>query len=66
MCRVLVDQIEALAELNSIASCPCATVQRAKGTAESRGWLSDLLTRAVQDTDAASREMLVLGPAQGD
>jgi hypothetical protein len=92
MRRVLVDQIEALAELNRIVARhgrnfdivePIKTepaeppprrdvareaqregqreghvppLQRAKGAAESRGWLSGLLTRAAQDTDARSRE----------
>jgi hypothetical protein len=99
MRRVLVDQIEALAELNRIVSrhgrnldivepikvepaeppprrdvareahapplqreahAPplqhVPPLQKAKGAAESRGWLSNLLTRAGQDTDAPTRE----------
>jgi len=96
MRRVLVDQIEALAELNRIVArhgrnfdivepiktepaeppprrdvareaqrevqrevqwdAQAPPPRRAKGAAESRGWLSGLLTRAAQDTDARSRE----------
>src|SRR5262245_52539927 len=84
MRRVIVDQIEALAELNRIVArhgrnldivepieiepaeppprrdvareAHVPPVQRTKGAAEPRGWLSNLLTRAAQDTDASSRE----------
>jgi hypothetical protein len=84
MRRVLVDQIEALAELNRIVARhgphldivePIKTepaepplrrdvareahvppLQSARGAAESRGWLSNLLTRAARDTNAPPRE----------
>jgi hypothetical protein len=93
MRRVIIDQIEALAELNRIVArhgrnldiaeptkiepaeppprrdvarethAPPAQreshappAQRTKGAAEPRAWLSSLLNRAAQDTDAPSRE----------
>jgi hypothetical protein len=84
MRRVIIDQIEALAELNRIVARhgrnldiaepvkiePAAPplrrevarethappAQRTKGAAEPRAWLSDLLIRAAQDTDAPLRE----------
>jgi len=84
MRRVIIDQIEALAELNRIVArhgrnldiaepikiepaeppprrdvareTPAPPLQRTKGAAEPRAWLSDLLIRAAQDTDAPSRE----------
>jgi len=103
MRRVIVDQIEALAELNRIVARhgrnldvvepieiePAAPppprntarethmpppprdaaretnmppLQRTKGAAEPRGWLSGLLTRAAQDTNAPRREATVREP----
>jgi predicted RNA-binding protein Jag len=84
MRRVIVDQIEALAELNRIVARHGRTLdmvepieiepaeppprrdvarenhvpppQRTKGAAEPPGWLSGLLTRAAQDTNAPPRE----------
>src|SRR5215510_3177909 len=84
MRRVIVDQIEALAELNRIVArhgrnldivepieiepaepppprdtareAHMPPLQRTKGPAEPRGWLSGLLTRAAQDTNASPRE----------
>ena len=102
MRRVIVDQIEALAELNRIVARhgrnldivepieiePAAPPpprdaarethveahvpppQRTKGAAEPRGWLSGLLTRAAQDTNAppreATRRELPLDAARGE
>src|SRR5215510_11024446 len=93
MRRLIVDQIEALAELNRIVArhgrnldivepieiepaeppeppeppappprrdpareTHVPPLQRTKGAAEPRGWLSGLLTRAARDTDAPARE----------
>src|SRR5215510_13336588 len=90
MRRVIVDQVEALAELNRIVArhgrnldivepieieppeppeppappprrdaareTHVPPLQRTKGAAEPRGWLSGLLTRAAQDTNAPPRE----------
>src|SRR5215470_659548 len=83
MRRVVVDQIEALAELNRIVArhgrnldiveprmepaepppqrevvreAPVPPPQRPGGAAKLGGWISDLLTRASQDKDTASRE----------
>src|SRR5262245_9304640 len=85
MRRVIIDQIEALSELNRIVArhgrnldivepienepaeppeppprrdvareAHVPPLQRTKGADEPRGWLSNLLTRATQDTDASS------------
>jgi hypothetical protein len=84
MRRVIIDQIEALAELNRIVArhgrnldiaepvkiepaeppprrdvareTHAPPAQKTKGAAEPRAWLSGLLSRAAQDTDAPSRE----------
>src|SRR5262245_29423490 len=95
MRRVIVDQIEALAELNRIVArhgrnldivepieiepaepppprdaaretqareTHVPPLQSTKGAAEPRGWLSGLLTRAAQDTNAPPREATGRGP----